>query len=73
MQWKARIFKHNGGQAVQLPRKFQFDVQEVFIRKDGNNVILSPLPMDWSSYRSSAPIASASFMDGVEELPAEDR
>jgi len=73
MQRKAKIFMNNRSQAVRLPKDFQFKEQEVFIRKEGSDVVLSPRPSDWSSYLSEAPTASASFMEGVEDLPAQER
>jgi antitoxin VapB len=73
MQRKAKIFMNNRSQAVRLPKDFQFNTQEVFIRKKGSDVVLSPRPSDWSSYLAEGPVASASFMDGVEDLPPEER
>ena len=64
---------NNRNQAVRLPKDFQFSSREVFIRKEGNDVILSPKPEDWSAYLSSGPVASEVFMDEVEELPAQER
>ena len=69
MQRKAKLFTINGRQAVRLPKEFQFDVPEVFIRKQGSAVILSAQPLDWSSYFAEAPVASAPYMEGVEDLP----
>jgi antitoxin VapB len=73
MQRKAKIFMNNRSQAVRLPKDFQFKEQEVFIRKEGSDVVLSPRPSDWSSYLSEAPVASTSFMEGIEDLPAQER
>ena len=67
MQRKAKIFRYNRSQAVRLPKEFQFNVQEVFIRKEGADVVLSPRPLDWSSYLANAPVASQCFMEDVEE------
>ena len=72
-QRKAKIFMNNRSQAVRLPKDFQFSTQEVFIRKEGSDVVLSPRPADWSSYFSDAPVASASFMEDVEDLPVQER
>lgn len=72
MQRKAKIFMNNRSQAVRLPKDFQFDTREVFIRKEGNEVVLSERPRDWSSYIAEAPVASASFMEGVIDPVAED-
>jgi antitoxin VapB len=73
MQRKAKIFMNNRSQAVRLPKDFQFKTQEVFIRKEGSDVVLSPRPSDWSSYLAEAPVASPSFMEGIEDLPPEER
>jgi antitoxin VapB len=64
---------NNRSQAVRLPKEFQFHTQEVFIRKVGDTVVLSPRPADWSSYFAEAPVASDAFMDGVEDLPVQER
>jgi antitoxin VapB len=65
----AKIFMNKRSQAVRLPKQFQFNAREVFIRRQGSDVILSPRPSDWSSYLTEAPVASENFMQGVEELP----
>ena len=69
----AKIFMNNRSQAVRLPKDFQFDTTEVFIRKVGDEVILSPRPPDWSAYLATGPVASAEFMEGVEDLPVQAR
>lgn len=71
MRNTARIFMNNRSQAVRLPKEFQFKTRDVFIRKEGDEVILSPRPKDWSAF-FAAPAASPDFMAGYEDLPAED-
>jgi antitoxin VapB len=73
MRRTAKLFKNNRSQAVRLPKEFQFNAQEVFIRKEGSDVVLSPRPTDWSSYLAEAPVASATFMEGIEDLTAQER
>ena len=73
MQRTARIFMNNRSQAVRLPKEFQFDTSQVFIRKEGNDVILSARPVDWSAYLTSGPVASKEFMEGVEDVPVQER
>ena len=73
MQRRARVFMNNRSQAVRLPKEFQFDTDEVFIRKEGEEVILSPRPLAWEPYLDSGPVASDEFMEGVEELPVQER
>ena len=69
----AKIFMNNRSQAVRLPKDFQFPTTEVFIRKQGDEVILSARPSDWSAYLASGPVASESFMEGIEDLPVQER
>jgi antitoxin VapB len=72
-QRKAKLFMNNRSQAVRLPKDFQFNVEEVFIRKEGSEVVLSPRPSDWSAYLAEGPVASQSFMEGIDDLPVQER
>lgn len=71
MQRTAKVFMNNRSQAVRIPREFQFSTPEVYIRKEGEEIILSPRPKDWSGFFAGPP-ASPEFMEGYEDLPAED-
>ena len=73
MQRRAKIFMNNRSQAVRLPKEFQFKTQEVFIRKEGSDVVLSPRPSDWFSYLAEGPVASPTFMENLEDLPVQER
>ena len=73
MRKTAKVFMTNRSQAVRLPKEFQFETAEVFIRKQGSEVVLSPRPADWSSYLNEAPVASEHFMERVEKLPVQER
>lgn len=69
----AKVFMTNRSQAVRLPKEFQFASREVFIRKEGDDVILSPRPQSWADYLDHGPKASPDFMDNVEDLPVQER
>lgn len=69
----AKIFMNNRSQAVRLPKEFQFATSEVFIRKQGDEVILSARPRDWQEYLASGPVASEEFMEELEDLPVQER
>jgi len=73
MQRTAKIFMNNRSQAVRLPKEFQFNASEVFIRKSGEDVILSVRPTDWSAYLASSTVASEEFMERIEDLPVQER
>ena len=69
----AKIFLIDRSQAVRLPKDFQFKTREVFIRKRGDEVILSPRPAAWSDYLAHAPVASPHFLVDVEDLLPQER
>jgi antitoxin VapB len=73
MQRKAKLFMNNRSQAVRLPKEFQFNATEVFIRRHGDEVILSPRPVDWTAYLVSGPVASKEFMEAVDDLRVQER
>lgn len=74
-QRTARVGKNNRAQIVTIPLEFRFPegMKEVFIRKEGDNVILSPRPKDWSEFIASDVRASDDFMEGIEDLPLQVR
>lgn len=69
----ARIFKNGRSQAVRLPREFRFDGDEVLIRKEGKNVILSPRPKSWEAFFKETPLPSEDFMASRKDLPPQER
>jgi len=73
MHRTAKIFMNNRSKAVRLPKEFQFSTPEVYIRKQGDDVILSARPTDWSEYLTAGPVATEDFMEGVEDLPQQER
>ena len=73
MQKLAKIFMNKRSQAVRLPKQFQFATSEVFIRMQGEDVVLSARPKDWSTYLTSGPVASEGLMEQIDDLPIEER
>ena len=71
----ARIGWNNRVQTVTIPVDFRFSdsVREVFIRREGDEVILSPRPVDWAGFLASDMRASDDFMVEVERLPLQQR
>jgi antitoxin VapB len=41
-QKTAKLFQNGKSQAVRLPKEFRFEGEEVYIRRQGKDVILSP-------------------------------
>ena len=71
----ARVGWNNRVQTVSIPVDFRFpeSVREVFIRREGESVILTPRPPDWSDFFESPVKASPDFMADAERLPVQER
>ena len=67
----AKIFMTGRSQAVRLPKEYRFESSSVRIRKEGNAVILEPLPEDWSWLDSIARPIDHEFVEAVSERPAD--
>ena len=71
----ARVGKINRAQIVTITLEFRFPegMREVFIRKVGEDIVLSPRPKDWSDFLALTLRASDDFMVGIEDLPTQER
>lgn len=69
----AKLFMNGNSQAVRLPQEFRFEGKEVYIRKEGNQVILSPKRRSWRDFFENAPLASDDFMATRWNTSPQDR
>ncbi|MCY3818202.1 MAG: antitoxin [Gammaproteobacteria bacterium] len=74
----ARVFMNGRSQAVRIPQEFRFDTDRVGIRREGCNVILSPVYEDWDDYFENAPRVDEDFAMAMSAarrdlMPPEDR
>ncbi len=69
----AKLFTTGRGQAVRLPKEFRFAGSEVFIRREGDLVILSPQPESWEDWFASPDRPTADFMSERVGLEPEKR
>ena len=67
--WNKRL------QTVTMPPEYRFpdSVREVFIRREGESVVLTPRPTDWSGFFASGLTASSDFMAESERMPVQVR
>lgn len=74
-QRTARVGKNNRAQVVTIPLEYRFPegMKEVFIRRVGEDVVLSPRPTDWSDFLTSNVRVSDDFIVEVEDLPVQER
>ena len=65
-----RLFRNGANQAVRIPREFEFDAQEVVMKKVGNTLVLEPVTL-WPQRGSAAALRMA--LDEIKKLgPCED-
>lgn len=61
----AKIFQHGGSQAVRLPKAFRFEGTEVLIEKNGDEVILKPVPtLKFQSFAEIGRYLAEKFPEG---------
>ena len=59
---KEKLFKNGQSQAVRLPKEFRFKGDHVFIKKEGNIVLLIPEKKTWYTLIKSLEKFSDDFM-----------
>ena len=69
----ARLFRNGKNQAVRLPRDFEIKANEVIIRKQRANLVLTPKPATWQDYFASAQRLDDDFPEDINDLPSEIR
>ena len=73
MTQTAKLFTTGRSQAVRVPKAFRFEGKEVFIRKEGNRVILSEKPESWDDFFDSPARVTEDFMAERMDLPPQKR
>ena len=70
---KAELFKNGESQAVRLPKEFRFRGKEVFIKRQGNSVVLIPEEDSWDTLIESAKHFTEDFMAERNQPPVQQR
>ena len=59
----AKLFRNGRSQAVRLPARFRFEgVDEVFVSKVGDKVVLSARPSSWDDFFDARPAGVQGFL-----------
>jgi antitoxin VapB len=70
----AKIFWSGRSQAVRLPKEFRFEGGQVRIRREGDAVILEPLPQGWDWLAAVTGKLDEDFERAVaEKTPPQER
>ena len=69
----AKIFKSGNSQAVRLPKDFQLEGNEVYIKRVGKNIILTTKDDPWAGLIDSLSLFSDDFMTERQQPPVDQR
>ncbi len=69
----AKLFWSGRSQAVRLPKDFRLDVDEVRIRRQGNTLVLEPIPRDWRWLDALTALDADAEAAALEPAPAQQR
>ena len=59
---KARVFTNGRSQAVRIPKEYRFDVDEVFITKIGDVILLTPVDKLAAEFEEGAKMLTDDFL-----------
>lgn len=69
----AKIFMNGRSQAVRLPKEYRFNTDEVYITRQGDNIILSAKKPNWDEFFSSDSAFDESFLNDRFDTEPQER
>lgn len=69
MQKQAKVFISGNSQAVRLPKDYRIDSDTVYIRREGDSIILTPRPISWDGFLEGCQQLSSDFSTNGAPLP----
>lgn len=70
----ATVFKNGPStQAIRIPKEFRLNTHEVWIKKVGNSLVITPKPDSWDDFFDSSLKLSEDFSLERNQEPPQDR
>jgi len=69
----AKIFMNGRSQAVRLPKEYRFKTDEVYITKQGSNVIISEKKPTWDDFFDSKSNFDDDFLNERNDVEPQER
>lgn len=69
----AKLFKNGQSQAVRLPKEFRLTGDRVYIKKQGNCILLIPVDDMWKLFYESLHEFSEDFFENGREQPTDQQ
>ncbi len=71
---KAKLFQNGQSLAVRLPKEFRVRGKELYIKKQGNNIVLIPINEDpWQEWEQSISMFSSDFLEERKQPKTQKR
>jgi antitoxin VapB len=70
---RAKVFKNGRSQAVRLPKEFRVNTDEVFIRKHGDEIIITTKEPTWEAFFRKPSSFGKDFNFDRENEPPQER
>ncbi len=68
----AKIFMNGRSQAVRLPKEFRFACDEVYVRRQGEEIVISPKKPSWDDFFNQESAFDDDFLtDRNDQAPQE--
>ena len=69
-----KVFTSGNSQAIRLPKEYQVDDKELYIKKIGNTIVLFPKDNPWEALERSLSEFTDDFMaEGRNQPPIQER
>ncbi len=65
----SKVFISGNSQAIRLPKEYQVEDKELYIKKIGNTIILFPKKNPWEAFERSLSEFTPDFMDDGRDQP----
>jgi antitoxin VapB len=70
----SKVFVSGNSQAIRLPKEYQVEEKELYIKKIGSTIILFPKENPWEAFERSLTEFSDDFMaEGRNQPPMQER
>lgn len=69
----AKLFQNGSSQAVRLPKAYRFQGDKVYVKRQGNAIILLPYQAPWQALIESVHQFSSDFMEERNQPSIQDR
>jgi antitoxin VapB len=69
----AKVFKNGRSQAIRLPKEYQVEGKDVYIKKFEDIILLIPKKNPWNSFVNSLELFSDDFLKERKDLKIQNR